>query len=179
MKVYVGLSANKSLFGRIIRWLTRSEANHAFLLLSGSKQEAVQIDSKGVRFTEAAPLLKNKKKVEIYQYEPNKEIQKGFYLTLDYIGSEYDYLGIFGFLIKLIFSRLLMWDVNSLVHRKGEYFCSEYVATVISASGISLKGEPVTPENTSPGTLRRLIRKELGKNWTEVSVEDYLKIGKN
>ena len=178
-KRYIGFSASNKIYGRLIRWLTGSKINHAFILCDNLQDDfGIQVDGKGVRYVNPLSLTKDKPFVELYEYtEDEYAVDQGIRDNCFYIGSKYDWWGIIGFLIKILFMKVCRQDISNPIHREGELFCSEYVATVLNSAEVTFDGESLSPANTSPGLLRRKIRKELGKTWRELTPEEYEKFG--
>lgn len=160
--IYVAFTASKSFYARAIRFLTKSQVNHSLILFKdsnfGDNLFAIQVDRRGVVIVDGNPVLyKDKILTEIYKPKDTNALWDGMCRSMKYIGSKYDWFGILGFLIKLVFMRVLRQNINNPIHRKGELFCSEYVATVLKRGKLKVNNKYFVPENTSPGNLRKEI----------------------
>lgn len=151
MRVLICLSAGNGSIGTIIRKLTQSEVNHAFLSYWDEDWkcwQAVQIDQRGIIIIPAD-------KVEcksVVCYEHNKDISYALPKVKNLIGSKYDFMGIFGFICKLAIWRLFKKKILNPIHKNGELFCSEMVTTFLKEADISWAAH-LDPASTSPGDL--------------------------
>jgi hypothetical protein len=158
MKVLVCLSAGNGVVGTLIRKLTQSEVNHAFLAYPDTEWGgwwAAQIDQRGVILVPAESV--ECKTLVCYEY--NRDISYALPKTRQLIGSKYDFLGIFGFLCKLSVWRLFHKKILNPIQNKGELFCSEMVTTFLKAADISW-AQRLDPASTSPGDLYNFLEND-------------------
>lgn len=157
-KLLICLSSGNGAVGSIIRKLTGSDVNHAFLayvdpLFSG--WSATQIDERGVVCVPAESVEHK----ELVCFEYNKDLLPYLPAIRKLIGSKYDFLGIFGFLCKLSVWRLFGKKILNPIHKKGELFCSELVTTFLKDAGVPWAVQ-LDPPSVSPGDLYKMLDKD-------------------
>jgi hypothetical protein len=134
-RVFICLSASRGLFSWIIRKLTKSKYNHAYILYTSylfGGWWAVQIDQRGVRKLPASQVTKKYYLNTCYEYEFN--LDRGLQHTRSMVGAKYDWLGILGFFVKLLVKKIFKKEIGNLTQSKSRNFCSEYVASVLKYS---------------------------------------------
>lgn len=156
--ILIGVAATSSWYGKLIRKLTRSRVNHAFVLywdIAWECWQAIQVDKRGVVIVPAKRILDQKLYTEFYRTDRDTFMYSTLHYMRDVMGSQYDWLGIFGFLLKLIARRLLGMSVENPVEKKGELFCSEFVALLLKRANLWVD---VDPPSVSPKRLSRWLR---------------------
>lgn len=126
-KTVVCLAASNSWYGKVIRWITRSNVNHAFVAYYSDVHggwQALQTDKRGLVEVPVESL--HYYVMDCYEL-PVLDLLTGLPKCRNLIGDAYDILGIFGFLLKIIVWRLIGRHLLKPLHRKGELFCSEFV----------------------------------------------------
>lgn len=164
--ILVAVSASNNLLGRIIRFLTDSSVNHAFIMYESRLWGgwwAAQIDERGVRKLPAKVVLPTYEKVFLYRYvvagplQGASALSAGLQACRYMVGWKYDWLGIVGFIFKLMIWRLLGRRVFNPLHGRNREFCSEFVANVLKKAQVP-NFSKVDPASISPGDVLELIK---------------------
>jgi hypothetical protein len=138
-RVFICFSASDTWYGRMIRYLTQSDFNHVFLSYKSDMWGgwwATQVDDDGVRLLPLEKVV-GKKKMPVECYETvSSDVFDGLVSVRDYIGSRYDWRGIFGFLVKLIVWRLFGKRILNPFHDRAKMFCSEFVMLILQKANI-------------------------------------------
>ncbi len=124
---------------KLIGWYTRSKYSHAELIV-GDMMYSSSPDESCVRGREH--IVDNEQWDYIDVYVPNYNSMVNF-ISLT-IGSEYDSMGIFGFVIPFQDS-------------ERRYFCSEWVSKALLIGGVN-KFFATSPSRISPGRLYSLLK---------------------
>lgn len=167
-RVLVVVSASDSLLGKIIRKLTGSKVNHTFLLYESNLWGGwwvAQIGPKGVEKLPAEKVRGKYSLVECHEYQ--ESLVDGVQACRGMIGEAYDFLGILGFLFKIIVWRLTGKKIKNPLHGKHEEFCSEFIATILKKSKVCTF-ETCDPASVDPGEVQRWIlnnRKFVQVDW--------------
>lgn len=168
IKSVVCLAASNTWYGKIIRRITRSNVNHAFVAYHSSIHggwQALQTDERGLVEVPIESLKYTYK--ECYDF-PTLNLMSALSQCRNLIGDRYDWMGIFGFLIKIFFWRLLGRKILNPLHKKGELFCSEFVIIYLQkVKGMFSWIMKIDSSSISPGgnkhtlgvpSLRELLR---------------------
>lgn len=157
-RVLVCLSASNTWYGKMIRKVTGSTVNHAFIAYESALWggwNAVQIDQRGVV---GVPVQNVKYDyVECYEFK-DVDLNTAFPKSRDLVGDSYDWLGIVGFLLKIIVWRLFGKRLFNPLHRTGDLFCSEFVVSFLQRAStvykwvLDLDPDSVAPGGTDLGT---------------------------
>ena len=127
--VSIVLTRSNHWYGKVIRWITKSNVNHAFISYY-SKQWggawAVDVAERGVVKIPLELALKNCEYKEVY-YLNNVDLGTAMPKFRNYIGVNYDWWGIVGFFFKILAWRLFGRKFCNLIQRKDRHFCSESV----------------------------------------------------
>jgi hypothetical protein len=157
--VLIAVSASNNLVGRIIRFLTDSSVNHAFILYESRLWGgwwAAQIDEYGVRKLPAKVVIPTYKRVDLYRYA-GKTLSPGLQACRYMVGWKYDWLGIVGFIFKLVIWRLLGKRIFNPLHGRHREFCSEFVSNVLKKAEVP-SFSSVDPASISPGDVLSIIK---------------------
>jgi len=157
-KTVVCLSASDTWYGKLIRKVTRSNVNHAFIAyysdLHGGWQ-ALQTDERGLVEIPVESLKYSYK--ECYEF-PMLNLLQVLPHCRNLIGDKYDWLGILGFLIKVIFWKYLGRKIVNPLHKKGELFCSEFVVLYLQkVEGMATWMKSVNPSGVAPGGNEHML----------------------
>jgi len=156
-RALVCLTAGRGIFARAIRFLTKSDVNHAFIAYKSDDWGgwwAVQIDERGVV---KIPVEQIKHKY-IECYDMGMSLKPAFKMDRSLYGERYDWLGILGFLFKLVVWRSLGKVIGNPLHRKGELFCSEYVTAFLQlVPGMYDSINALKPSQVAPGGSPRFL----------------------
>ena len=151
-KVLVCLTASNKFYAKLIRKITGSNVNHAFIAYKSKEWGgwwAVQTDNRGVVKIPAESVEFNH--IECYSFE-DRDLSSAMKKMRYVYGEKYDWLGIFGFLIKLLVWRLSGRAIANPLHRKGELFCSEYVTNFLQqVDGMNERFIHLDPSSVAPG----------------------------
>jgi len=167
-RVLVCLSASDTWYGKMIRKVTGSPVNHAFIAYESGRWggwNAVQIDQRGVV---GVPIESVKYDyLECYEFK-NIDLNTAFVPSRTLVGDAYDWLGILGFLLKILVWRVLGKRIFNPLHKKGDLFCSEFVVTFLQKAHavyswvLDLDPDSVAPGGKDLGTPS--LRQELKKH---------------
>lgn len=156
-RILLAVAASETIFGSVIRSLTQSPVNHSFVLYESTLWGgwwATQVDEHGVQKLPAMHLCARYETLELY--ECVVDLVPGLRRCRSMIGAGYDFLGIIGFLFKLLVWRLLGRRILNPFHRNNREFCSEFVANVLKSANVP-GFEAVDPPSLSPGDLRNIF----------------------
>lgn len=165
-RILIVLARSKGLLGKLIRWFTKSEVNHAYIIFYSAEWNdfmAIEIDERGIVIV---PAFKEEHKYCYSEEYELKNADKDKIITAlvaerGLIGAKYDWLGLISFGFRMLVWRLTgTKDFMHPVHSKTRLFCSEYVANVINDI---VDEKPFSdPANVSPADLREwLINSDL------------------
>jgi len=160
-KITIGVSKTKGLFEWLIRKVTKSVVNHAFIIYQSSTWQsdwAVQVDTKGVRLLPVSKVLHKAKAYKLYVAK-GIDLSVGLRESQGLIGLQYDYMGVLGFLVYLWRKRFSFKAARNVLHRKDAMFCSEFVATVLRNAGAP-GAEDLIPSCTSPRDIMEYLDHE-------------------
>ena len=161
MRVLIGFSRSNTLFGKIIRKVTGSHWNHAFILYESKLWGGwwgVQIDEKGVNKIPVQRLYPEYDEYELWEPKQYVDLSVGLRANREYIGARYDWLGILGYLCKWIVWHVSGRRVLNPIQDGAKMFCSEFCASVLQQSGaIAPLHRFMKPASTSPGLLRNVV----------------------
>ena len=125
---------------KLIAWLTRSAFSHCELVLDG--QRVCKVDPAGVRVEPlAAPYDARWTLVPLEGLDPNQQIALEHWVAAR-VGSPYDWLGAFRFVLPLLPQSRKAW------------FCSEFVTRALQHVGFL---ERLRSWRISPGRLHRIL----------------------
>ena len=167
------LSASSELYGKWIRRITKSPVNHSFMLFrhpefSGDRWWAIQVAGHGVVVEPAKFVIEDDRLIHLECYQcRTADLWKGVESNFDAFGADYDWSGIFGFLVMIEVKRLLGLRIPNLYHGSGKYFCSEFTASILKRSELPW-AKCLIPSTVSPANLREMIRPRLGLEWAQV-----------
>ena len=168
-KVAVVLVATKDFKGKIVRWASGSEINHAMLVyedpLWTGFWSAEALLKKGVVRPPFDPDNPRYLRTEFFVYRGDSAI--GLRNLRDIMLSDYDHTGAIMGVVRLIFRKLFGTFSNASIHSSDKYFCFEFVIYYLR----NLKAEGadrLIPENTSPAILREWLMEH--KDFQKVSV---------
>lgn len=151
--IKVGFSTCKrNVLSRIIRWFTRSQASHAWLLVEGSflgMDMVMEATEGGFRLTSYETFRKGHDIVKIV--EPSFPLDEGARKAAAWLGESYDYLGLVGSAV-VILGRWLRRKWRNPLDAPRSMFCSEAVVFVLQADGYP-GADKLDPSATSPQDL--------------------------
>ncbi len=152
MSVLICLTAGSEFYSKVIRKLTHSDVNHAFVAYKSREWGgwwAVQTDERG---SVKVPVENVKYEyIECYEF-PELDLKSAMPRMRDVVGDKYDWEGIGGFMIKLAAWRLFNRKIVNPLHQTGDLFCSEMVTTFLQRAddmyGWAMK---LNPAGVAPG----------------------------
>lgn len=159
--VFVGVVATNDFVGKLVRWATSSNVNHAFLVYRskawGCWMVAESTKGYGVR---VVPYELAKQRVIYAEYFtfPEYDLKVGMRERVKDIGKGYDHLAVVGLAVKLIFKRIFRKVVPSYFYSKKDIFCVELVMRVFNAVRIP-DFLAMNPHNIHPGEFRKMLNK--------------------
>jgi hypothetical protein len=160
-QVYIFLTDTGTLFTRMIKLYTKSTLNHASIAFNEELDEMYSFGRKNVKnpfiggfvredihtelFKEAKCAIYSCTVTEFEYYQLKRNIKKIELSEQDY---KYNLIGLLGVVL------------NIEIERKNAFFCSQFVATLLSNNGISLSDKPlslVTPQDLSEAKQLKLV----------------------
>ena len=164
-RVFFAVSASNTWYGKIIRKLTRSRFNHAFLVFHDMALQCkmvVQVDSDGVRLLPLDLIVDGMySEIELFEYNGH-DVSPYLPCLSTYVGTGYDWKGVWGYLIKLAHWRMFRRHIQNPVENKGELFCSEMVAFFARSAGIPWFNS-LDPASVDPKMLYRIMCRDASK----------------
>lgn len=156
MQISIGFSTNpKSWISRAIRWFTKSQYSHAFLVVTdvpGLGEFIVQADTGGVEVTsfhrfdfEKNPMLK--------QIVPHADLAPALRECMNLLNDSYDFAGLFGMVWVKLWWIIFKKRLKNVFHidRKA-FFCSAFVTKVLQTAKWP-GADQLVPEETDPQQL--------------------------
>jgi len=143
MSINVCFSTTDGWFSRAIRWFTRSKVSHAVITFRDEtlgKVFVMESTGRGFMLTPWSKWRARNQIVARYTLtvDQSRQIESLRELS-DSLGSEYDYVGILGFLLRRFMKRM-----SNPMDNPTKLFCSEAVARFLLASGLEEFSEPAT-----------------------------------
>lgn len=138
--ILVGFSGGTSWIGRLIRWFTGGDVNHAFLAYFDEDTNGWVVlgaDTGGWIQTPFEDLRRNKV-VRLYAPPPGVHLSVGLAAMHGRLGAGYDFGGLLGMTWVLAVRRLLKKRVRNPFAAKKNLFCSEAVDMVLDRSGVDI-----------------------------------------
>ena len=133
-----------SAISAAIRWITRSQYNHAAIVLrDGSVIESVE--GVGVHHIPTLPAPTGGDRIDLFEVYglTDDQADKIEAFLKAQLGKPYDWPDIAGFLTK---------DQHEAIAGRDKWFCSELVFAAVAAGGINLL-QRTAPYEVSPGIL--------------------------
>lgn len=157
--------------GRLTRWLTRSDVNHCFLLFESDLWGgwwAVNVDQNGIDILPAEKVVPQYSFVRYYAYQfPLKE---GLAKSRSYIGTSYDWFGVFHLGVKLFFWKFLRLKILDPIQDLSRLFCSEFVMKVLKDAKV-VGSEDYLASEATPRDVQELC--ERSDYFTQVLLTDF------
>ncbi|SOC45016.1 hypothetical protein [Ureibacillus acetophenoni] len=158
--VYILLTDTGTVFTRLIKLFTKKPYNHASICYDSNLNDVYSFGRKSVRNPFRGGFVKEnlqselfkRSKCAIYSFEVTNEQlveMKQYIQSIEKQKDDYSYnlIGLFGFIIK------------KPIKRKNAFFCSQFVATVLSESNI-FEFEK-SPSLIAPHDFQRVIECEI------------------
>ena len=148
--IFVGFCGSNGILGRIIRWATGGDVNHAYLLMWSEEFRGwVQLGAEaGGWVQESAEKLRG-----------NAVVRNGLALMRERLGDGYDVGGLVGMAWVMFLRRVFGKRVGNPFQAKSKLFCSEAVDLVLHDSGIDLG---VDAGAIDPAEEERAVRRHGG-----------------
>ena len=148
-------STSNGLFSRAVRWVTRSRVSHSGLAtyLHGVPV-LVHADFGGVQVTTLKTFQRRNQVVFTFAGKDGIDLGPALASAAEDIGESYDYVGLLGYLVVMVFRRWGRRVQNPLAGAKSTV-CSELVARVCQKSVPGWSA--LDPEQTTPEDLLKLI----------------------
>jgi hypothetical protein len=160
MATRVGFSTSKtSWVSKIIRWFTAGRTSHTFLVYHDSdwgREMVMEATQGGYRIVP----FEHYKNSLVAIFTPKHSIDVGLAKSVDWLGENYDYKGLFG-MAWVELGRWLKRKWRNPWQSSTSMFCSEAVVRVLQGSSYP-GAEQFDPGSTDPETLLRFFEKEAG-----------------
>lgn len=158
MSVLVCLTSSDHFYSKAIRFLTKSNVNHAFIAYTSKEWGGywcVQVDARGVVKVPVENLEYDE--IECYEFL-DLNMESAMIPFRKFVGERYDWFGIVGFLLKLIAWRVFGRRIMNFLHRKNEQFCSEAVVRFLQrVDGMYDWIMVLDPSSVAPGGNKQYI----------------------
>ena len=166
MNVRIGFSRARGVPGfisRVIMTLTGAKASHAWLMFYSSEMKCdVVLDAHETGFRAVPWSLFRRKNHIVAVYEPSRNCDGAIPVAAEWLGTPYDYAGLFGMVVVVVGRWLKKKWKNPGAAGMGKVYCSESVLWGLRA--VEYPGaEKLEPESTSPWDLRGLLSKDGSK----------------
>lgn len=152
--VKVGFSTHgNNIVSRLIRWLTKSKASHAWLLVEDpffGLEMVMEATETGFRLIPLANFKAEGNNI-VALLEPSSPLDEGVKQAGKWLGEHYDFAGLFGASV-VILGRWLRRKWRNPFGSPKSMFCSEAVVRVMQASKFP-GAEGLDPEATTPQDL--------------------------
>ncbi len=142
-----------------IRFFTGSKTSHAWLLVVDplfDMELVMEAHELGFRLVPFKTFRKNNRIVALI--DPGHPLEPGIREAAKWLGSIYDFAGLFGMLFVML-GRVLKRKWKNPFRSARSMFCSEAVVRVLRASGYP-GAERLSPENTTPQDLLDFFEKQ-------------------
>jgi MYXO-CTERM domain-containing protein len=157
----IGFSTTDAILSRLVRWLTRSQVSHAFLVyfdVDFDREMVMEAVGAGFRIVPLDKFATHNRIVEIVT--PRHSIDEGLRAAVEWLGESYDAPGLVGMAVLLAFRALRRRTrtMRNLIASPRALFCSEAVARACLAC--RYPGFDRDPETTTPQDLYAFFRSE-------------------
>lgn len=155
--IKIGFSTSNSFISRAIRWFTKSQASHVFLLIEDGffgVSVVMEATQGGFRVVPFEHYVSGSTKL-VRIIEPRTPIDDGVKKAVEWLGAHYDYGGLFGMAIVML-GRWLRRKWQNPWQSTRAMFCSEAVVYVLQVSGYS-GADKLIPSTTSPEDLLEFL----------------------
>jgi hypothetical protein len=158
--IKIGFSTNtKNPLSRFIRWVTRSQYSHCFLIVEGAffgVDMALEADQYGFRLV---PLEQFAKQHDVrLVVTPRAPLDEGVRQAAGWLGESYDFTGLFG-MAFVLFGRWLHRKWKNPLRAAHAMFCSEAIVYVLQAANYPGAAE-LDPSGTDPEALAEFLTRE-------------------
>lgn len=138
--VYVAFSGGSGILQRIIKWFSRSDVNHAFLVLWDPDFGGwVQLGADAGGWIQSpAENRRGLKVVRLYSPPAGVDLRKGLADLRSVLGAGYDVGGLVGMAWVLFMRRVFKRKAKNPLQDGRKFFCSEIVDLVLARSGCDL-----------------------------------------
>lgn len=155
--IIVGFQRDRSLKSRLIRWITMGEWSHAWIEYNDKLWGGDWIAEATAAGVDVVPLERAPKKGELVLYVVKSwDVDPGFKVAKDFIGTEYDWLSVIWNSVLMVLFKITgwMWIWNKVRRDSSKATCSEFVTIIIKGSRMP-GSEKLDPELTTPGKLQK------------------------
>jgi hypothetical protein len=146
-KIYVAFSQGDTFVSRAIRWFTRSQFSHSFILFWDERWGtwlALGDDWNGFCLTPA------KTENTLAVATVPQDLKVGLAKNVDALGSAYNYPGILGMIWVEFGAHVLKRKLHNLFKSKSRWICSEIASQICIDSGVPID---LVPADTDPQML--------------------------
>lgn len=149
----IGFSTTNGLVSKIIRWATRSEASHSYVMFYvAGKPLVIHSTQKGVNCDCYAKFVKNNKIVAEYKLlVPQEDEKQALAHAICLLDKKYDFLSIVGFAFVLL-NRTFGRRVKNPFPNRSAYHCSEFALEEMRRAGLE-DLDAFDRESTAPEDL--------------------------
>lgn len=155
-------TASKTLFGRLIRWLTSSPVSHVFLEYDSTLWGGRWVAEATIGGVRKVPSYKARHNV-VCEYKLTANPELGCKAIAKFFGNAYDYVGIFWMAWFVIAWRWLRLKFKKPLRSSKSQLCSELMARFVEPYIQQAKGWD--PEEITPEGLRRYCEMSTGLFW--------------
>lgn len=156
----VGFSTSTTnILSRVIRWFTKSRVSHAFLVYYDQDWSRDMVLEATLGGFKVVPFDKFRQSTTVVAvFEPKHSVEAGLKEAVEWLGTDYDYTGLFG-MIFVVMGRWFRLKWRNPWASSKAMFCSEAVARVLRGAGYP-NTETMVIEETTPEDLLVFFEKE-------------------
>ena len=154
-KFRVGFSTSSAWYSRCIRWFTKAQCSHAFLI---SQALGVVVSIEEGTFGYGIRTLSNMESSGsrvVQVLETSVDLDEAVAKSFQWLGSRYDYAGLIG-MSWVMLCRWLGKKVRNPLASSHSMFCSESVTRVLQLAKYP-GADALDPSSTDPETLRKFL----------------------
>lgn len=167
----VGFSADDSIVSRAIRWITRSEWSHVFLVAGEFHGTTLVLEAtaSGVGLHRFDDYLSKKYRIEIWMLAPenpdSKAVERGIHAAMRVLGQPYPWMQLAGMGLVIAARRLLGLKIRNPFRRWD--VCSEILLRHLRESDPQGPWSWMDKDTTSPEMISADFRRD-AKNWMKI-----------
>lgn len=155
MKCSIGFSTSNNPISRFIRWVTKSQVSHTWLLVDFLDMPVVlEAGIRGFYPTPASVFWKKNKVVCVSTVD--FPLDDGLHAIGKWLGTKYDVAGLIGGM-AVVAGRWLKRKWNNPVEGASALFCSEVVVRMLQAAEFP-GADTLDPDDTTPEDLLDFLR---------------------
>ena len=146
---------SNSWLSKVIRWFTKGRSSHVMI---GTRVHGIEMflhaTAGGIKFTPRPRELRGSSLVAEYKVVPY--VENGLRRAIEKVGDNYDYVGLVGYAIAIVFWRLLKKKIKNPLASSSSMVCSEFVCHLDRTGKMIPEFASLDPEVTHPEHLLKI-----------------------